>query len=584
MITLDGRAVGTVPETVPAAEAILDVLRLNGISTIFSSPGSEWPAIWDALARPPREGERALRYLNTRHESLTVAAAAGYHKATGELPAVFLHSSVGPLQGSMAIQMADREQTPLVIFSGDSVTWGEGDEVDPGGQWLRSLAERGGAARLMTPLVRWSDMVPSQESLPGMVEQACRVALAPPRGPAYLSIPMERMMGTVPGRLLPRSPIPRARLLPDPAALDAMAEALATARVPVIFAEEAGRDPANVARLVALAELLGAPVSEAQTMGYTNFPANHPLHLGYGARPLLREADVIFLCAARGSWHPASRGPDPEATVLLADENPEKLHYPTWHYRIDHYAGGSLAATLDGLLARLRERKLDADTVARRRAHWEEQHAAMVAEWERVARGAAGATPIDARWAALAIGEALPPDANIVEETTSTRVFLQRHLPHSQPGRYFARMTAGLGVGLSVACGVKTARPDDVTVAILGDGAFNYNPVLAAMGYQQEYGLPVLAIVFTNQSYASMKGGIEKFYPEGWAAQTGVYHGAGIAPPPDYAALGPLVGGHGEQVTDPAEVGPAVRRAVDAVRAGQPTVLDVRIAPSNERE
>ena len=81
MITMDGRAVGTVPETVPAAEAILDVLRLNGIDTIFSSPGSEWPAIWDALARPPREGERALRYLNTRHESLTVAAAAGYHKA-----------------------------------------------------------------------------------------------------------------------------------------------------------------------------------------------------------------------------------------------------------------------------------------------------------------------------------------------------------------------------------------------------------------------------------------------------------------------------------------------------------------------
>ena len=144
--------------------------------------------------------------------------------------------------------MADREQTPLVIFSGDSVTWGEADDLDPGGQWLRSLAERGGAARLVAPFVRWSDMVPSQESLPGMVEQACRVAMAPPRGPAYLSIPMERMMGTVPGRLLPRSPVPRTRLLPDPAALDAMAEALATARVPVIFAEEAGRDPTNVAR------------------------------------------------------------------------------------------------------------------------------------------------------------------------------------------------------------------------------------------------------------------------------------------------------------------------------------------------
>src|SRR5260221_4034195 len=80
-----------------------------------------------------------------------------------------------------------------------------------------------------------------------------------------------------------------------------------------------------------------------------------------------------------------------------------------------------------------------------------------------------------------------------------------------------------------------------------------------------------------------MKGGIEKFYPEGWSSQTGPYHGAGIAPPPDYAALGPLVGGVGEKVTEPGQVGPAMARAVAAVRNGQPAVLDIHIGPSNER-
>src|SRR5215211_2474180 len=147
MITLEGRVAGDVPETVPAAEAMLDVLRLNGVRTIFASPGSEMPPLWDALARPPREGERPLRYVNTRQELLTTGMAVGYHKATGELPAVFLHSSAGPLQGAMPLQMADREQTPMVVFSGDSITWGEDPNLDPGAQWLRSLAERGGAAR-----------------------------------------------------------------------------------------------------------------------------------------------------------------------------------------------------------------------------------------------------------------------------------------------------------------------------------------------------------------------------------------------------------------------------------------------------
>jgi thiamine pyrophosphate-dependent acetolactate synthase large subunit-like protein len=582
MITIEGQRVGSVPETMPAAEAILDILRLNGVRTIFSSPGSEWPAVWDALARPPQPGERALRYLNTRHESLAVAMAAGYHKATGELPAVFLHSSVGPLQGAMPLQMADREQTPMVVFSGDSITWGEDPNLDPGPQWLRSLAERGGAARLIGQVVKWADMVPGQEALCGMVEQACRAAISPPRGPAYVSVPMERMMGTVAGALLPRSRLPLPRVLPDPMALDEAAAALATARAPVIITEEGGRDPANVARLVELAELLGAPVAEAQTMGYMNFPSEHPLHAGYATAPVLRDADVIFLAAARGPWHPPSKGPA-DATIILADENPEKLHYPLWPYRVDTYAAGALDATLDGLLARLRERRLDADAVARRTAHWAERHAAQRAQWDGEAESLRDQSPIDARWAAYALGRELPADATVVEETTTTRAFIQRHVRRTLAGRYFARMTAGLGIGLSAACGVKVARPDEVVMAVLGDGAFNYNPVLAALGFQLEYGLPIINVVFNNQSYASMKGGIEKFYPEGWSAQTGTYHGAGIAPPPDYAQLGPLVGGVGEKVTDPGQVGPAMARAVAAVRNGQPAVLDIHIGPSNER-
>lgn len=582
MITPQRPAVPSAVETVSGAEALLAILRLNGARTIFSSPGSEWPAVWDALARPPGAEEPPLRYLNARHESLAVAAAAGYHKATGELPAVFLHSTVGPLQGAMPLQMATREQTPLVVFSGDSITWGLQEGFDPGAQWLRSLAERGGAARCVGPLVKWADVVPGPEALPGMVEHAIRVALAPPPGPAVLSIPMERLIGPVPARLLPRAPVPHARTLPDPAVLDRVADLLAQARQPVIVTEEAGRDPTNVARLVALAEWLGAPVAEAQVLGYANFPADHPLHLGYSAAPLLREADVVLLLGARGPWHPPT-AVGPEVTVILAEEYPEKGYYPTWPYRVDVHLSGTLAATLDGLVARLRERAHDEAAVAARRAHWASEHRRQRAAWRERAEGGRQRQPLDPAWVARAIGAALPADATIVEETTTTRVLLQQHLPHARPGSYFARMTAGLGIGLSVASGVKIGRPDELVVAVVGDGAFNYNPALAALGFQQEYRAPVLTIVMNNESYASMKGGLEKLYPEGWAARTGVYYGAAIAPSPDYAGLAPLFGGHGETVRDPEAVEGAVRRAVAAVRAGQPAVLDLRLAPGDAR-
>jgi len=128
------------------------------------------------------------------------------------------------------------------------------------------------------------------------------------------------------------------------------------------------------------------------------------------------------------------------------------------------------------------------------------------------------------------------------------------------------------------------ARPDELVVTVLGDGAFNYNPVTAALGFQLEYQAPVLMAIINNESYASMKGGIEKFYPQGWAAQTGVYHGASIAPAPEYAQLATAAGGYGERVTDPGEIGAATRRAVEAVRAGQPAIVDIRIAASGAAE
>jgi thiamine pyrophosphate-dependent acetolactate synthase large subunit-like protein len=186
----------------------------------------------------------------------------------------------------------------------------------------------------------------------------------------------------------------------------------------VIITEEGGRDPANVARLVALAELLGAPVAEAQTMGYMNFPSEHPLHAGYATAPVLRDADVVLLVAARGPWHPPSKGPA-DATIILADGSPRScttaLAYRSTPTR------GALDATLDGLLAPPGERRLDADAVARRVEHWAERQ-------PRCGRSGT-ARPVRARpepdrrpLGGLRAGPGAT-DATVVE-TTTTRVFV----------------------------------------------------------------------------------------------------------------------------------------------------------------
>jgi acetolactate synthase I/II/III large subunit len=140
-----------------------------------------------------------------------------------------------------------------------------------------------------------------------------------------------------------------------------------------------------------------------------------------------------------------------------------------------------------------------------------------------------------------------------------------------------------LGASLGLALGVKAAAPDKLVVTFIGDGAFNYNPVLAAFGLMQEYGLPTLTIVFDNRGYTSMKSRHLSFYPDGWAAQTGIFYGAEITPGPDYGAVARMYGGHGEQVAQPDAIRPALQRAIEAVRSGCPALVSILLDPADPR-
>src|SRR5438045_6828476 len=169
--------------TVQGGEAILRVLRDCGVEDIFSSPGSDWPAVWEALARRREAGEPLPRYANCRHEELAVAMAIGYYKASRKLPVVILHTSVGVLHGAMPIFTARQDGVPLVILAGDSAAWGDDPVCDPGAQWLHSLRAPGGPTAQAQPYTKWSATAGNAAALPGMVEQACRVAMTAPMGP-----------------------------------------------------------------------------------------------------------------------------------------------------------------------------------------------------------------------------------------------------------------------------------------------------------------------------------------------------------------------------------------------------------------
>ncbi len=155
---------------ISGGDVLLEVFKSHGVEYVFCSPGTEWLPVWESLAKRYGQGDKSLKYINCRHENLAVSMAMGYAQATGRLPAVLLHATVGPLNGALAIRAAYRAQAPMIICTGDTSGYGEDeDDQGDGTRWLRILSDIGGNDAVVSPYVKWSNTVTSKETLLGSV-------------------------------------------------------------------------------------------------------------------------------------------------------------------------------------------------------------------------------------------------------------------------------------------------------------------------------------------------------------------------------------------------------------------------------
>jgi thiamine pyrophosphate-dependent acetolactate synthase large subunit-like protein len=525
------------------ADALLRMLGAMGVERIFASPGSDWAPLWEALERPHTDA--VPQYVSVRHEETAVAMASGYAKSTGKLPAVLLHTTVGTLHAAMALRIAKHERVPMVVMAGESVTFSESPSLKLGRQWLRLLTDLGGPARLAEPTVKWSFGLNSSELLPQSVQRACQLAMQAPRGPVFISVPIEYLMEET------AQPLPGPVALPTPPAANALAldEAgrwLSEASRPLIVTEEAGREPGAVRALVALAEKLGAPVAEAWQPYYLNFPRDHPRYAGIAVermQSLVESADLVLLAECVMPWHPPSALPKPGTKVVALGEDPLRSNLPHWGVRADMILVGELRTTLEELLKRIENR--GQSPISSQPGLPQAQEAMSNA------------------WIAEQLNAVISKDGVVVNETITHRLELVQRLTRLAPGGFYEASFGGLGMGLSLALGVKHAQPERPVVCTIGDGAFHYNPVVACFGASQELGLPIAVVLFDNGGYLSQKTDVVNHYPHGAAVRSGRFAGTAITPRPDYAKLAEAYGGHGEKVTSPREVRSALQRAME---------------------
>ena len=562
--------------TLDGGEAILQGFRSLGLDYIFSSPGSEWGSVWEALARQTVDKTKGPTYLSCWHETLAVDMAIGYTMATGRMQAVMLHAGVGLLQGSVGIHAAHIQNIPMIILSGEALTYGERGGFDPGQQWYQNLSVVGGPQRLVEPYTKWASQAPSVETLYASVVRCGQLADRAPMGPVYLNVPIETQLSawTPPGEFRMAAPaVPPRAPVPD---IEAVAALLSQARNPVIITEAAGRQPECYAALVALAEQMAIPVVETPSSIFSSFPKEHELHQGPSLAPFMDSADLMLVVRCRVPWYPANVRPK-KAKVVVIDEMPYRVQMVYQNLEADHVLEGDVTFTLETLKeAAQAERlsKVQIEELAKRRAKHAASHARMdEARLAAVASARKKAGPIDPVWLCAALGEALPADTVYVDETVTHRGVVETHLRNKGPGS-FLKVRGGLGQGIGHAIGAKLAHKERPVVALVGDGTFLYNPVTQCLGYSAQAGLPVIIVVFNNNQYLAMKKNHLDYYPDGVAKQHDLFYGAPVGGP-DYAVLGEPFGAWGRKVETAGDLVPAIREALAATKDGRTAILNV---------
>ncbi len=375
--------------------------------------------------------------------------AMGYTLATGKMQGVLLHAGAGLLQGAMGIHGAFVAGVPMVVISGESMTYGEQPEFDPGAQWMNNLSIVSGTTNLVDSIVKYSSVAGSVYTLYESIIRAGELAQRQPTGPTYLSVSTETLMAgwTPPNKSAHGSAgaahadrAGRHRKARCPA-LQSEATRSCSPKAPV-------RKSTTYEALVALCEKFALPLVEKAGALFANFPKDHPLYQGTEIKPFWNDMDLAIVVRARAPWYPPSNRP-PKAVVAMVDEAPHNSAMVYQSHQADIYLEGNVAQTLRDLA---NAATVDKAAVEARRKELAAAHDAMIKKRNAAQAEARKKTPIDPVWLCASLNAVMPKDAIYIDEVTTHTGLLRQHLVWNQPQSLFTRQ-GGLGQGLGLSLG-----------------------------------------------------------------------------------------------------------------------------------
>ncbi len=527
--------------------AFLALLKDEGITHLFGNPGTTELPIMHALKDHPD-----LTYVMAMQESLVVAIADGYSRASGKLVACNVHVAPGLGNALGSLFNAAFTGTPMILTAGQQEQ----------GHGLMEPVLYGPLVQMAEPLVKWAVEVTRLEDLPRIVRRAAKIATTPPTGPVFISLPGD-ILNSEAGIDLGRSTRIDTRVKPSDESLQALVARILKAQRPVIIAGDEIVKSDALAEAAQLAETLGVPAYQCSTPYGAHFLSESPCFMGAlsrlqkQVREVLSPYDLMIVLGA-----------DPLRMSVYSEVDPMpdgmgivQVGLVDWDLAKNYGAEIALKAdvkeTLRALVPALkaagggalesRAKKGVADLASK---NWSARRKPLM---EQIAKSASK-SPIEPDYLSLQVVEAMPDNAILVDEgLTSGRQLLSLR-PHRDRYGYHALASGGIGWGLPASVGVSLANPSRPVVCYSGDGSAMYS--IQSLWTAAHHKLPLNVVICNNGGYRIIKQRLLSFHGDD------NYVGMDFVDPPvDFCGMAKSLGLEAIRITDPAELKPKLSDA-----------------------
>ena len=542
-------------------ELLVHQLVAQGVNYAFTNTGSAEAGFFNALLTVP--GVQPILLLA---ESLVLSAADGYAKAARKPAFVNVHLAAGTRQGSGQLQNAYFDGTPMVVTAAMRDAGSFGDHV--------TLGASGGFSQMGTvediTKRRWE--VWDAAGIPTVTRRAFKDAATFPTGPVYVAYSGQALEATNVEGVIQAADPPHMGLVPDAGVIHAIWDALLNAEKPLLVCGPDIGTAGAEEEILALAERLALPVATG-IFDYGSFPAHHPNYVG-SVETVSEEGYDVVCCVgyrqnARGNATDLRFG---GATIIGIGHDPAQLGNT---FALDIAVWGDVRHTLRAINALWKDAHGKQPHLQRRAAALRVRGEQRVKQQQDEALSHAAERPIHPNYLAHVAGKVLPEGTIVASESFRNADHLMPFGFDKGQWRLIRTFGGSLGYGIGAAIGAQLGAPDRPVVCSLGDGAVMYS----ASGFwtMARYGLPILTIVWNNLNYQTVRTNFHSFggemakqkqYPE-------VYLGD---PEIDFVMLARAQGIEGTEVREPQALEAALRRGVDAINAGEPYLVDARVA------